>query len=165
MTAPAAAAGTAHTNSTDEAVLGSVLIPANTLGRGVVLEVAGQVRATATNSTDTLIVNARVHTSAAVAGTVVGTSGAVDATNDDVVDFDLRIIPRSAQNSTSGGLLVIGSMTAVGAEGTVTRRAVHQVMTGVDYAADQYLVISADWSAASTGDSCQLEAIYSKIYS
>lgn len=152
-------AGTAHTNSTDEAVLDSYLIPAGSLMLGKVLRFTGQVRATATNSTDTLLVRCYGHTAASVAGTAVSTSGAVDATDNDTVDFDIEFIPRSAAGSTSGSIMVRGGMTAVGAEGTVTYRGVHQILSSINYTSDYYFVVGGDWSVASASNSCQSEAL------
>lgn len=152
------AAGTAHSNSTDEAVLASYALPANFLQSGKSIRWQGAVRATSTNSTDTLTVNCRVHTSAAVAGTIVATSGAVDVANNDVVIFDLTLVPRSSAGTASGSILVFGLCSAPGAEGTATARVAFEVLSSIDYTAAQHLIISADWSVASASNSCQAEA-------
>ena len=150
--------GTAHTNSTTEAVLDSVTIKAGTLQAGKVLRFRGKIRATATNSTDTLTVNASVHTSAATGGTAVGTSGAVDVADNDVVYYDIDLIPQSAAGSSAGTIEVHGTMSAPGAEGTATTRVVPQALSSINYLADQYFVISADWSVASASNSCVAES-------
>lgn len=150
--------GTAHTNSTTEAVLDSVKIAAGSLQAGKVFRFRGKVRATAENSTDTLTVLATVHTSAAIGGTTIGTSGAVDAAANDVVYYDIDLIPQSAAGSSAGTIEVQGTMTALGAEGTVTARAVHQALSSINYLADQYFVITGDWSVASASNSCVAES-------
>lgn len=152
--------GTAHTNSTTEAVLDSVLIPAGSLMVGKVYNVKGKIRATATNSTDTLTVLATFHTSATTGGTTIGTSGAVDAADNDVVYFDIDLIPQSAAGSSAGTIEVCGSMSVVGAEGTVTMRAVHHALSSINYLANQYFVVTGDWSVASASNSCVSESLY-----
>jgi hypothetical protein len=153
------AAGTAHTNSTTETTVGYVALPAGTFGLGKIINAKGILRATATDSTDTLVAVAYMHTAATVAsGTALGTSSAVDAANDNTVSFDLTFSPYSAQGSTAGSIVVHGSMSAVGAEGTVTMRAVYQLLTSIDFTAIQYIGIGADWSVAAAANSCRMEA-------
>jgi hypothetical protein len=150
-------AGTAHTNSTDEAVLSSQELKGNHFRSGKVYRYQGAVRATATNATDTLTVVGRVGT-AALSGTAVFSSGAIDVANNDLIVWDVLIIPRSAAGSTSGSLIVTGSATILGAEGTVTSRAVHEIVSSVDYTASQYVSVTGDWSVANAGNSAQAEA-------
>jgi succinyl-CoA synthetase alpha subunit len=154
-----AAAGTAHTNSTAETTVGYVALPPGTFGLGKIINAKGILRATATDSTDTLTVVAYMYTTAVVvSGTALGTSGAVDAANDNTVSFDLTFSPYTAQGSTAGTIVVHGTMTAVGAEGTVTARAVYQLLSSIDFTATQYIGIGADWSVAAAANSCRMEA-------
>ena len=153
------AAGTAFTNSTVETVLTYATIPAGTFAQGKQVRVSGIVRATATDSTDTLVVVAYMHTAAAVAsGTALGTSGAVDAANDNTVSCDLIFSPYGAPGDTSDSIVVHGWMTAVGAEGTVTARAVYQLLSSIDYTATQYIGLTGDWSVSAAANSCRAEA-------
>lgn len=145
------AAGTAHTNSIVETVLASKELPAYSTQAGKVYRWSGAVRATATNSTDTLTVVGRIGTTA-LAGTSIFTTGAVDAADNDVVTWDVTITCRSATS-----IVVHGSATILGAEGTVTRRAVFEVIS-VTNTASIYLGVTADWSVASASNSCQAEA-------
>lgn len=153
------AAGTALSNTTTETALAGALfsIPANTLRSGVSYHIRALVRATSTNSTDTLQVRARGHTASTLAGgTAAAASGAVDATDNDIVFADLRLTPRSAAGSTAGTVAVDGIMTTVGAEGTTTSRGVFEILT-VDYTAAYYFGLTGAWSAASASDSAQVE--------
>lgn len=154
----AVADGTALTNTTTETPLDSVLLPAGTLQSGKVFRWQGKVRATATNSTDTLNVKLYTHTSAAIGGTAIGQSGAVDVADNDVVYWDLTVIPQSAAGSSAGTIEVIGLVTAPGAEGTATARVAHHQVTSVNYLADLYLVCTGTWSVASASNSCVAEA-------
>lgn len=154
------AAGTAVTASSTETVGSYVAIPAGTFANGKQIRVNGHARATATNSTDTLTVKAYSHTAAAIAsGTELATSGAVDAANDDVVTCELVFSPRSAAGSSSGSIVVSGFFSAVGAEGTVTTRAVHQVLSSIDFNAVLYVGLTLKWSTTSSGNSAQVEAL------
>lgn len=150
--------GTALTASSTETVLDSIALPPGSLGNGKQIRISGVVIATATNSTDTLTVKAYHHTAAAVAsGTALGTSGAVDAANNDTCNFEIIVSAQSAQGSTSGTLVVTGYMSAVGAEGTVTQRGVYQKLTAVDLTATQYLGVTAQWSSTNSGNSCVIQ--------
>lgn len=153
------AAGTAVSNTTTETALNGALftIPANTLRAGVAYHLKGTVRATATNSTDTLQVRVRGHTAATLAaGTAVAASGAVDVADNDVVHLDLRVCPRSAAGSTAGTVAVDGVISAPGAEGTATTRVAFEILT-VDYTAAYYIGATGVWSVASASNSCQVE--------
>lgn len=153
----ATAAGTALTGSSTETVLSSYQLPANFLAAGKAIRWSGSVRATATNSTDTLNVIARVGT-VALTGTSVGASGAVDVANNDVVVWDLWLTPRSAAGSTSGSIVVHGFVSAPGAEGTATTRVAFEVLSSVDFTAAQYVAVTGTWSTTSGSNSCQCES-------
>ena len=148
------AAGTAHTNSTDEAVLASATIPANFLQAGQRVRVRGLVRTTAQNSTDTLTVTLRCGTSA-LSGTAVFASSAIDQVVDDVFVFDVELSVRTG--GSSGVLVANGFAMGPDASGTAAQ-GVGKVLTSVDLTSALYLSVTGDWSAASTGDSCQAEA-------
>ena len=145
------AAGTVHTNSTTEAVLDSTSIPAYSTQAGTIYHWTGSVRATQTNSTDTLTVVGRIGTTA-LAGTAIFTTGAVDAADDDVVVWDVTLACRSTTSCIASG-----SASIVGAEGTVTTRALFQSLTITNTSA-LYFGVTADWSAASASDDVQGES-------
>jgi hypothetical protein len=146
------AAGTAHSNSTDEAVLASHVFAAYTFAAGKVYRVTGSVRATSTNSTDTLTAVLRLG-AVALTGTALATTGAVDATNNDVFSFDVEIVPRADGASVA----VRGTASILGAAGTVTHRAVHAIVSSLDFEAALSVAVTADWSVASASNSVQAE--------
>lgn len=150
------AAGTAHTNTTTEAVAGSFSIPPGGLVLGKAYRWRGALRATSTNSTDTLTVDLKLGP-VALTGTDVNVPAAVDAANDDTYVWDLMIVPRTAAGSTSGSVVVGGFAGIVGASGTATGRQQHVVVSSLDLTATQYLAVVPDWSVASASNSCQVE--------
>lgn len=157
LIAIAIAAGTALTNSTTETRLNTAAqatIPKYTLRAGKRIGLRACVRATATNSTDTLQVRVRIG-GTTLTGTVVADTGAVDVANNDMCVFDLEIVCRT--DGTTGTLLVSGLSTILGAEGTVTSRAAFEALSNVNTEADLLVEITGVWSVANAGDSCQLE--------
>lgn len=155
----ATATGTAVTASSTETVGASFEIGAGAFANGKQIRMQGAVLATATNSTDTLTVKAYHHTTAAIgSGTELATSGAVDAADNDVVNFDLVFSPRSVPGSTSGTVVVHGWMTVVAAEGTASARAVHQILTAVDFTATGFIGVTLKWSTTSASNSATVSA-------
>lgn len=148
------AAGTAHSNSTDEAVLASVAIPANFLQAGQRLRVRGLARTTAQNSTDTLTCTLRFGT-AALTGTAIFASSAIDQVAEDVFVFDVELSVRTG--GSSGTLVAQGFAMGPDASGTAAQ-GVGKLLTSVDLTAAQYVALTADWSAASSSNSVQIEA-------
>jgi hypothetical protein len=148
------AAGTALSNSTTETVLASYTLPAYGLQRGQVIQVDADVIAPATNSTDTLTVRMRVGPTT-LTGTIVGTSGAVDVANNDVVDIDVDCTVRST--GTAGVVVCAGTVTALGAEGTATARVAFEELT-LNTALAQRIEVTGVWSVASASNSCRADA-------
>ena len=148
------AAGTALTNTTSETVLASTELAANALQVGQVYNLKAAVRATATNSTDTLTVRVRVGPTT-LTGTVCASSGAVDVANNDVVIVDLQFVVRSV--GASSVVIVSGSCSAPGAEGTATQRVAFESLS-ISSLVAQKVELTGAWSAASASDSCQAES-------
>lgn len=149
------AAGTALTASSSETVLASGSLKAFSLQPGKVYRVRAAVLATATNSTDTLTVRLRVGPTT-LTGTVVGSSGAVDAANSDVVVVDVEMVVRDADSSSV--VLAHGLVSAVGAEGTGTARSAFESLA-LDSGAEQLVEITGQWSSTSAGNSCRCDAL------
>lgn len=149
------AAGTAYTNATAETLLGSAILKAGTLQVGKIIRVHAAVRATATNSTNTLRVDVRVGPTT-LTGTIVATAAATDVADNDVVIVDLWGVVRSV--GASGVVLWSGTCSVPGAEGTGTSRVALEVDT-VDSTADQRIELTGTWSAASASNSAQLESL------
>lgn len=150
----ATAAGTALTASSSETVLERHTLPALHAQVGRVYRLHATVRATATNSTDTLVTRFRVG-STTLTGTVIGTNTAADAANDDVIVFDLTGVVRTA--GASGTVGWSGWVSNVAAEGTGTSRVAFEVDT-MDTTVDQFFEITGTWSTTSAGNSCQSES-------
>lgn len=146
-------AGTALTNSTAETILSSYNLPANALQVGQTYRVRGTVIATATNSTDTLLVNVRIGPTT-LTGTIVAAAAATDVANNDKVFYDLQITVRS------GGILVVdGVMSVPGAEGTATTRVAYEVTGALDTTVLQRIEVTGTWSVANAGNSCRAESM------
>lgn len=135
----------------------SYQIPASSLTAGTVVKVRLQVIATATNSTDTLIITLRLGTVAVFA------TAALDATNDDIVVLDVAIIFRTV--GASGTFVAAGFVSAQGAAGTATARAWHKASTAIDTtsAAACLVVPAATWSVADAGNSCRVDVMTVEI--
>lgn len=149
------AVGAALTNTTTETVLASTEIAAKSLQVGQVYNLKAAVKATATNSTDTLEVKVRVGPTT-LTGTVVATSGAVDAANDNVVVLDLSFYVRSV--SSTSAVIAFGVCSTLGAEATATARAAFEQLS-ISNAVAQKFEITGTWSAASASDSCRAESM------
>lgn len=147
-------ATTALTNSTTHAVLESTTIPAFSLEEGKVFELRGAVKATATNSTNTLQARVKIGPTT-LTGTTVADSGAVDVADNDTMVFDLVLIPQDARGTTSGSIQVFGTASILGAGGTVTMRAIDVVVSSVDYTADLLVELTGLWGTANAGNSCR----------
>jgi hypothetical protein len=141
------AVGTTHTNSTDEAVLASYAFPANFWQVGKVVKARALVSCASTNGTDTATVVARFG-AAALTGTSIGTSTALDVANGDLNVIDVELVCRSVG---SAGVIVATVLLSQDAAGTAAQG--HgSVVSSVDTTAATYLGITADWSAASASN-------------
>ena len=147
------AAGTTHTNSTDEAVLASCTFPANFWQPGKVVKARGLVTVPSTNSTDTLTVVARFG-AAALTGTAIGTTSELDVANDDLVVADIELVCRSVG---SAGVIVATVLLSEDAAGTAAG-AHGSVVSSVDTTAATYLALTGDWSVAHADNQCAAQS-------
>lgn len=156
-----AAAGTALTNSTTETVLTSyalvtgVPLAAYSFQVGKSYRIRGSVRATATNSTDTLRVRLRIGPTT-LTGTVVADSTAVDVADNDLFIFDVTVTCRAV--GSTGEILIAGSASVIGVEGTATMRTTFERITSFDTTSAQRIEVTGVWSVASASNSCQAES-------
>lgn len=148
------AAGTALSNATAETLLGSTVLVAGALQPGKVIKVRGSVRATATNSTDTLNVKVRLGPTT-LTGTVIFDATAVDVADANVMVFDVELVPRA----TLTDVVAVGFGTIEGAVGTVTARGAHVIVGSLNFAVAQRIEVTGTWSVASSSNSCQLESL------
>jgi hypothetical protein len=153
----AVAAGTAHTNSTDEAVLGSFEIPANTIKAGTLVKVRYQGIATATNSTDTLTVVLRCGPTTLV-GQALITHAAVDVADGDIFEGEFTLVARAAPGAAAA-CVGVGSFQTTGAAGTATRKGAYLASTNFATNGALLMEVTADWSVASAGNSCRLDIL------
>lgn len=149
------AAGTAHTNSTDEAVLGSVEFPANWWQAGKVVRARAVVRVTDNNSTDTLTLYARFG-AAALTGTAFYTSAAVDSADSDIAVLDIELVCRDSDSSSTFVTSAFGCNPDAAGEAADVHAS---LISSVDCTASTYLGITGDWSVAHADNSVQLESL------
>lgn len=148
------AAGTALSNSTTRTALASFTVKGGTLRAGSRLRVRAQVIATATNATDTLLLD--------IGGAVGGTpaalcsSSAVDVANNDIGFFDLDIQVRTI--GASGTLVVAGHyVKTLAALDTAVTKPFFLASTTIDTTADFVLGVYGTWSVASASNSCRAD--------
>lgn len=148
------AAGTAHTNSTDETALATYTIPANTLVAGSTIRVRAAGIATATNSTDTLTVKLKLDTSDTAIGSaeLIAGTGAVDVADNDIYEFDTMICVRTV--GSGGTAVAISSVHNMDAPATARISDLKSEFT-LDTTVANLLQITADWSVASGSNSCR----------
>lgn len=149
------AAGADHENTITEAVMagGSMAIPANTLKAGDVLRVRAALKVTDNNSTDTLTTVLRFG-AAALTGTAVVTTAAVDSADNDVVYFDADIVIREI--GASGKFAACG-VQANGVPGTVTAKPFVLAETAIDTTVENFISVTSDWSVAHADNEVNLE--------
>ena len=152
------AAGTALTNSTAETLLASHELPAASMQAGKVYDIDAVVIATATNSTDTLLVNVRIGPTT-LTGTIVGAAAATDVADNNVVIVKLKAVVRSVSAAGLATIAVFGLVSLHGAEGTGTARAAYEILTSVNTLVTQRIEVTGTWSVASTSNSCRADAL------
>jgi len=156
------AASTAHSNTTAEALFSTQFsIPASTLQVGSLIKVRYQGIATATNSTDTLVLKLYL---GGLSGTALLTGTATDVADNAIFAGEWEGIIRTI--GSTGTFVGVGTHTEVpAASGT----AVHDVTeilasTTLDTTVAQVIGVGADWSAASTSDSVRLDFFRVEIW-
>lgn len=128
---------------------GTATIPANSLQVGSEIRIRGHAVASATNSTDTLVLTIKI------GSTTIAVTPTVDVANGDVGRFDLRLKIRTIGAS---GTFVAEGATGLGVPGTATMRAVHLGSTAIDTTAAQTITVSATWSVADPGNVVALQS-------
>lgn len=158
----AVAASAAHTNTITEALFDKQYsIPANTLVAGSVIKVRYQGIATATNSTDTLLIKLYI---GGLTGTALLTGTATDVADNNIFAGECTIVIRTS--GASGTLVAFGTHTDVpAASGTATRGICEiTASTAIDTTAAQVIGVGADWSVANAGNSARLDIMVVEIY-
>lgn len=139
------AAGTSHTGSTDEAVLASYSIPANTIKLGTVVRCRFLARVTADNGATTLTGRLRLGTTT-LTGTELIVSSAVDTSSGHIFEGEFVLVGRAAPGAAAA-VVGCGSFADPGAAGG-TRITANLNSTNFATNGALRLELTADWSAA-----------------
>ena len=149
------AASAAVTNTTTETDFDkTVTLPASSLKVGDVIKIRAQVIATATNSTDTLLLKLKI------GSTVILATAAVDVANDDIGIIDVTLVVRTIGAT---GTFVACGLWALGVADTATFRPDFKASTTIDTTAAAAIAVSATWSVANAGNSCRLDILHVEI--
>lgn len=156
------AASAAHTNTTTEALFDKQYsVPANTLKAGTVVRIRFQGIATATNSTDTLLIKLYI---GGLAGTALLTGTATDVANSDIFAGWFELVIRTA--GASGTMVGFGAHTDVPAASGTAAMSIAEILasTAIDTTAAQVIGVGADWSVASASNSARLDILTVEIF-
>jgi len=149
--------GATLTNTTVETILGQVALPAAYFQKAKAVRVSWAGTVPSTNSTDTLLIKARVGTLGTASDPAVFTGTATDATNSDVFGGDLQVLAR-ADSAASVALIASGSATNPGAAPSRLQVA-SAAASAVNTSAVVYVTITGAWSVASASNQCALIAL------
>lgn len=158
LVANAAAASTAISNTTVETAFSnaSYTIPAGYLSAGSLIRFGWQGIATATNSTDTLLIKAYLGSTAVATGT------ATDVANNNIFAGEVAIAIRTI--GANGTFVANASHTKVPAA-SLTASRVDEILgsTAIDTTVANIISLKATWSAQSSGDSCRNDIFWLTI--
>lgn len=149
-------AGTAVTNTTTETVAASATIKKNTLAAGRGVRFRFMLRATATNSTDTLVAKLYLGNTTLTTSFLAGSAADVVNNCTCVVSGEFWVDSVGASGRITGNAFLSGFGTAVTAQSAVGTAYVGTL----DTTSDILLEVSLTWSVASSSDSAQSEKIY-----
>lgn len=137
--------GTAHTNSTDEAVLASYVIPANTIKAGTVVKVKFAARVSADAGATTLTGRLRLGTTT-LTGTALLATSAVDTGVDSLIVGEYTLVGRAAPGAAAA---VVGAGSYCN-PGGVGAQMLSAALGATNFATNGALrlELTADWSAA-----------------
>jgi hypothetical protein len=149
------AAGTVVTNTTNETVLDSYTIKANTLQAGKCIRVQFCASCPSTNSTDTLLVKVRVGPTT-LTGTAVVTTTAVDVANGHVVSGYIDLVSRGL-GASAQTVVAQAQVSDPGASGAAGKHYSANVGS-LNTMGDLLVEVTATWSVANAGNQVQMEA-------
>jgi len=158
LTANAVAASTAISDTTTETAFdnASYTIPANMLRAGSLIRFGWQGIATATNSTDTLLIKAYLGSTAIATGT------ATDVANNAIFAGEASIAIRTI--GASGTFVANSSHTKVPAASlTASRVDEIKASTAIDTTAANIITVKATWSVASASNSVRNDLFWLTI--
>lgn len=148
------AASTAISNTVTETAFSTgYTLPANSLAPGQLIRIKWQGIATTTNSTDTLTIKAYI---GGITGTLLFTHAATDVADNNVFSGQYDLIIRTI--GSSGTVVGYGTGKSVpAAEGTATYKDDILASATIDTTASKAIAVSAQWSVASSSNSCRLD--------
>jgi poly-gamma-glutamate capsule biosynthesis protein CapA/YwtB (metallophosphatase superfamily) len=149
------AASTAVSNTTAETAFDvKYTLKKNTVRAGTRLKIAFQGIATATNSTDTLAIALKI---GGVSGTALLSLAARDVANNDIFSGEFELVFRTI--GATGTFVGWGKSPANPNAAGSALNMNFKASTTVDTTADLDIVVTATWSAQSSGDSCRLDLL------
>lgn len=151
------AAGTAVSNTvTETGLFTTYTIPANTLRAGSVIRFWWQGIATATNSTDTLLIKAYINSTAVATGT------ATDVADNNIFEGQVTAVIRTI--GATGTFVATANHTKVPAASlTASRVSEITASTTIDTTAAVTITVKATWSVASSSNSCRGDILVVEI--
>ncbi len=160
----AAASGTTHTNTTDETVLGTFTIKANSIKANTIVKVRYSVTTPSTNAADTYTVRLRLGPST-LTGTALITTAATDVVNNDVSVGDFQLVGRAAPGATAEcvGCGMYSNFAATGAGAGGAMLTAYLAETNFATNGDLLCEVTGDWSAANAADQAHLDFLFVEI--
>ncbi len=145
-------AGAALSASSDRTLLGGLTIKAGMLRLGSRIRIRAQAIITASNSSDTILLDI------GVGSTVILAATAIDAVNSMIGFFDLDIIIRTI--GQSGTMVAAGHYvkTLAAVDTAVTKPAI-LASTAVDTTGDLVVGLYGTWSTTSASNSCRADVV------
>lgn len=141
----------AVTNTVTETAFNkSYTIPANSLQVGDVIRIRGQALATATHSTDTLVVKVYI------GATAICATATLDVADNDIASFDIVLTVRTIGAS---GTFVAAGTTTIGPPTSATTKAFNLLSTALDTTVTEAITVKATWSVADVGNSVLLKEL------
>ncbi len=151
----AVAQGTEVENTTTEGVLASYTFEENFFKKGKVVHFEALVKVLDNNSTDTLVVRARLG-GTTLTGTAIVTTSAVDVSDDDICVVRGSLVCRD-NPTASGTIVAMAEANDPDAAGQATE-SYGAVVSSLDLTADLLLEITAEWSVAHADNEVAAEA-------
>lgn len=151
----AIAASANVTNTTTETPFstGTYTIPAGTFAAGNQLRFRAWGTTPSTNSTDTLIIRARIGATG-ITGAIVCQTAAIDVANADIFTLDGVVSIRTAG---TGGTMVGSTLYVLGVPDTATGRSDTMASTALNTTLARDLTLTAEWSVAAAANQASLD--------
>lgn len=162
----ASATDTVTNTTTETAFAKTVSLPAQSLRAGDFIQGFGCVKATSTNSTDTLTVKVYVGPSAdPKTGILVCDQTAIDVADGDVIGFDFKLCVDAIGAGSTFKVSGVGLSWKHGATAVSKTLAIAGATDAqASSFADLVVAVTATWSAASASDIARLDALHAAAF-